>query len=440
MLSLKFFRTKSKQKNRFLIVSLLTVAIGIFLSWFLAGMISYRVFPDFYNTHMAFFSQAGAGESGDVLAKTLQGDFSPEAVEKGKELMAFYGFSDRETYYLLPGFSQLRFLLFAVGSLFCIFTGSIIIFTGLRQFKHLSGEISSLSSEAKEYIQSVLQDESSRSVSESVLENRKKYDESDVAALYRSIEDLSSVSGRRVQSLDKQRKYMQEYLSDISHQIRTPVSSLQLYHELMLKEPDMPLSERTRFQELGLEQIQRISWLIEGLLQLARLEADVVSFVKNDTSLKDTVESAVKPYTEIAKQKGISIELDVPEQIHFLHDAAWLSEAIGNLVKNAIEHTPGNLAVDSTLNNIPTRGEVCIRAEQTPISIQLFISDNGVGIDEKEQTLIFKRFYRADSQLKPGGVGIGLSLAKAIIEKNDGDLFVKSIKGKGTTFTAAFLL
>ena len=426
MLSSGLFQVKSKQKNRFLVVSLLAVAVGIFLSWFLSHVISVRLFPDLYNTNMAFWGQVGDGAAGDELARTLQGEFTPEAVEKGKEAMSFYGFSDRESYYFLPGFSQLRILLFAIGSFFCILTGSMIIFTGLRQFKHLSGELGHLSLEAETYIQSVLQEDVSSQL-KTGMENQKKYEESDVAALYRSMDDLSSVSGRRVQILDKQRKYMQEYLSDISHQIRTPVSSLLLYHELMLKEPDMPAVMRISFQQLGMEQVQRISWLIEGLLQLARLEADVVSFEINDVCFQDTVNSAMKPHCEMAKQRNLSLDVDIPEEIHFPHDAAWLSEAIGNLVKNAIEHTPEG-------------GEIRIWAEQTPVSVQLFISDNGEGIDENEQARIFTRFYRADSKLKPNGIGIGLSLAKTIIEKNNGDLYVKSVKGKGTTFTSVFLL
>ena len=420
------FRAKSREQSRFFYISLLLMLLGILLSWIFADQMSLYIFEKTNERNMAFIYGVEKSSDKEVLARVLQGDYDRADVQNGKTLLGNYGFSDKESLRFLPGFSDLRLSVFIGCSSICLLVGSFILLYGLSRFSRLSKDLIHISN-ITEALSGMVQKGQTEDLKKESSASDAKYKEDDMASLYRSVGALAELSKNRMQVLDEKRSFMQDYLSDISHQIRTPLSALSLYHELLLKDPHMPVEERIRFQQTGLEQIHRISWLVEGLLQIARLEAGVVLMETNACAFRDTIESACKPYWEMAKNKSVQIENETAPEIFFPHDTKWLAEAFGNLIKNALEYTPEG-------------GKIRIWAEKTPVSIQVFVADTGVGIPSKEIPFIFQRFYRVNAKQKPSGIGIGLSLSKAIIEKNGGELFVKSVVGQGTTFTATFLL
>ena len=225
---------------------------------------------------------------------------------------------------------------------------------------------------------------------------------------------------REQYSNEKHRKeYMSDMLSDISHQIKTPLTAIQLMTEL-LEQPDLDEDKRLQYAEKIDSQVGRITWLVRNLLTLSQLEAGVLKMKPADIELSEMMEDIKSSLEIMAEIKGVSLEVNVPDT-KLKADRHWLREALMNIIKNCIEHTGegGHVRVSGTENNICT---------------ELTIEDNGSGISEKDLPHIFERFYKADNS-SPQSVGIGLALAKNIINAHSGSIQAESEKGKGTRFT-----
>ncbi|APQ76182.1 TPA: HAMP domain-containing histidine kinase [Clostridium botulinum] len=226
-------------------------------------------------------------------------------------------------------------------------------------------------------------------------------------------------------NLKKEKIFLKNIISDISHQLKTPLSSLIMFNELM-KDENMPIEDRKNFLKLSDEQLRRMEWLIINLLKIGRLEAGVVEFRRENNPLYVTVNKALAGLSEKAKEKSQQVIVDIDEDVYFKHDMDWTAEAISNIIKNSIEHTDNY-------------GQIKISCEETPISLTISIKDNGEGIPEKLQNKIFERFYKGENSVNPSSIGIGLSLTKSIIESQNGSIIVESEMGEGTKFIITFL-
>ncbi|KEI80195.1 HAMP domain-containing histidine kinase [Clostridium botulinum] len=226
-------------------------------------------------------------------------------------------------------------------------------------------------------------------------------------------------------NLKKEKIFLKNIISDISHQLKTPLSSLIMFNELM-KDENMPIEDRKNFLKLSDEQLRRMEWLIINLLKVGRLEAGVVEFRRENNPLYVTVNKALAGLGEKAKEKSQQVIVDIDEDVYFKHDMDWTAEAISNIIKNSIEHTDNY-------------GQIKISCEETPISLTISIKDNGEGIPEKLQNKIFERFYKGENSVNPSSIGIGLSLTKSIIESQNGSIIVESEMGEGTEFIITFL-
>ncbi|KEJ01931.1 HAMP domain-containing histidine kinase [Clostridium botulinum] len=226
-------------------------------------------------------------------------------------------------------------------------------------------------------------------------------------------------------NLRKEKIFLKNIISDISHQLKTPLSSLIMFNELM-KDENMPIEDRKNFLKLSDEQLRRMEWLIINLLKIGRLEAGVVEFRRENNPLYVTVNKALAGLSEKAKEKSQQVIIDIDEDVYFKHDMDWTAEAISNIIKNSIEHTDNY-------------GQIKISCEETPISLTISIKDNGEGIPEKLQNKIFERFYKGENSVNPSSIGIGLSLTKSIIESQNGSIIVESEMGEGTEFIITFL-
>lgn len=221
------------------------------------------------------------------------------------------------------------------------------------------------------------------------------------------------------------RRYMKDLLADMSHQLKTPLASMRMYVELMQNMPDMDAATRERFLNESMGQLDRTEWLVQGLLKMARLEAGAVRFNPRPAPIDETLELAAAPFRLIAQSSGT--ELTVTGcGAELTHDADWLAEAIGNLIKNALEHAPG--------------GHVAVCAVATPLTVEISVSDDGEGVALDVLPHLFERFYSRPSSVKPGSVGLGLALAKEIITQSGGTISVDSELGRGTAFNVVFLL
>lgn len=246
--------------------------------------------------------------------------------------------------------------------------------------------------------------------------------------LFDSVNRLSTALKSRNESLHQAREFLRDTVSDISHQLKTPLSALHLYAEIILNEPDRPqtVSEFAQKSLLSLERTQR---LIGLLLKVMRLDSGSVTFEKRRCSVSELAETAVQDFRTRAGLEGKSLILQGnPDETVFC-DPHWTREAISNLVKNALDHTPEG-------------GTVRVSWERSPAMLRLLVEDDGCGIPQEDLPHIFKRFYTGSGGGKAvgqQGVGLGLPLARAIAEGQGGLLSVSSRTGQGTRFTLSFL-
>ena len=224
-------------------------------------------------------------------------------------------------------------------------------------------------------------------------------------------------------ALRSEKQFAKEALEDISHQLRTPLTSVMMILGLMHSHD---LTEQNRMEYLRdlYELLARMKWLIETMLSLSRIEADAVKFAANTVSCRELVRRSVDAVSVTAELKGVDIITNISGEPAFTGDMHYTSEALVNLLKNAIEHTP-------------PEGTVTITASDNNISANITITDTGEGIPENELPHIFKRFYRSSEYTK-NGYGIGLAFAKKVIKSQDGTLKASNRKPNGAVFDIRF--
>lgn len=250
----------------------------------------------------------------------------------------------------------------------------------------------------------------------------ESFDESAPSALESRMARFLNGSARSLRGVQRQRESIQRMLSDISHQTKTPLANLQLYSSLLMEEE---LTPRQREQaKVILQQSEKLSFLIETLVKLSRLETDVLAVTPKSQPLSPLLERAVSQAKAAAEQKGIALQLHLQQQAEMkaLYDLRWTAEALGNLLDNAVKYTPPG-------------GCIQVSATQYELFCRIDVRDNGIGIAEEEQAQIFGRFYRGRQVREQEGLGIGLYLAREIAQKQGGYLKLSSRPGQGSTFS-----
>ena len=218
---------------------------------------------------------------------------------------------------------------------------------------------------------------------------------------------------------------LKDSLGDISHQLKTPLTSITIMIDNILDNPDMDEKTRKRFLINIKREILNINFLVMSLLKLSKFDANVVKFNKESVYLKDIINESIKNVSMIKELKNITIKVSGDDNIKLLCDFKWQVESITNILKNSIEHTKeyGIVEVNYSENKLYTR---------------ILIKDNGKGIDSDDLPHIFDRFYKGENS-SDDSFGIGLSLSKTIIEKEGGSITVKSTPNIGTIFTIKYL-
>ena len=250
----------------------------------------------------------------------------------------------------------------------------------------------------------------------------ESFDESAPSALESRMARFLNGSARSLRGVQRQRESIQRLLSDISHQTKTPLANLRLYSPLLMEEE---LTPRQREQaQVIFQQSEKLSFLIETLVKLSRLETDVLVVTPKSQPLSPLLERAASQAKAAAEQKGIALQLHLQQQAEMkaLYDLRWTAEALGNLLDNAVKYTPPG-------------GCIQVSATQYELFCRIDVHDNGIGIAEEEQAQIFGRFYRGRQVREQEGLGIGLYLAREIAQKQGGYLKLSSRPGQGSTFS-----
>lgn len=226
----------------------------------------------------------------------------------------------------------------------------------------------------------------------------------------------------QAENSNKDKENLQKSLSDISHQLKTPLTSIIVMVDNILDDDDMPLEIRREFLNDIKHNTNTISFLVQSLLKLSKLDAEAVKFRYEQVEVKSIVDECIKNTAVMAEILGVRLETDCND--HILNcDRKWLCEAVTNIIKNCIEHSHN--------------GNIKITADQNKLYTKISIKDNGSGITKEDLPHIFERFYKGKNS-SDDSVGIGLSLAKTIIEKQGGYISVSSELNKGSEFVIKF--
>jgi signal transduction histidine kinase len=245
------------------------------------------------------------------------------------------------------------------------------------------------------------------------------YEDGDLGLLASGALELSVRLRETIEQLHREKAFLKDTVADISHQLKTPLASLMIYVDL-LQDRRLDADHAAEFLDRCRRELDRMEWLTLTLLKLARLEADTLEMNLKESPLQATVQEAVSSVSRLAEDKGVRIVVNAaPVSLAVPHDAHWLGEAIANLLKNAIEHSPAD-------------GEVALGWEQSNVFTRLHVQDQGPGIRAQDLPHIFKKFYRSSDS--GSGVGLGLPLAKSIVEKHGGVLSVTANPAGGTIF------
>ncbi|OZQ77777.1 sensor histidine kinase [Paenibacillus odorifer] len=230
--------------------------------------------------------------------------------------------------------------------------------------------------------------------------------------------------------LSEQRLLLQEdkikltnAISDISHQLKTPLTSMTVMADL-LSDPELNVEKRIEFTRKISLQLDRIGWLVSSLLKFSKIDAGTIQFKKDSIKVKKLVQKSMEPILIPMDIKEQRILIEGEEATSFIGDYNWTTEAMINILKNCVEHTPAG-------------GEITISFAENTLFTEIVITDNGKGIPKAEIPYIFKRFYKG-TNANEDSVGIGLALAQSIITEQNGTIDVVSEVGKGTQFRIKF--
>ena len=245
--------------------------------------------------------------------------------------------------------------------------------------------------------------------------------------LFHSINTLSAVLNAHVKKELQTKESLKGTISDISHQLKTPLAALNIYNSLLQGENESLPAELRECVTLSEWELDRIEMLVQNLMKIAKLDAGFIVFEKNTENVSDMMKDIELHFAYKARQEQKEMTLSGDDGVTLFCDRDWLVEAISNVVKNAFEHTGSGDSIKIEWKTFMT-------------IVQITVRDNGCGIHPEDLYHIFKRFYRSRFSKETQGIGLGLPLAKAIVEAHNGTIEVDSVLGSGTAFIMNFLV
>ena len=255
--------------------------------------------------------------------------------------------------------------------------------------------------------------------------NIEENTEDELSILKNELYKITIMLKEVAENSQKDKTTLKDSLSDISHQIKTPITSILIMLDNILSDENMPEDIKKDFIKDIKREIINIKFLVESILKLSKIDSNSIKFIKKEVFIKDIINEAVKNVSMLSELKNIEIIVLGDDSIKTICDLKWQVEAITNILKNCIEHSYENR-------------KIYINYNQNNMYTELKIEDNGTGIDAKDLPHIFERFYKGKNS-SSDSVGIGLALSKSIIESNNGYIQVDSKLNKGTTFIIKYL-
>lgn len=371
-----------------------------------------------YKTYTYNFNQKIAGIIDNVLEKYPDIE-KREIVEilnssdkTNNEILREYGIElDKDSVILENNTDFQKFIIIDVSTLIVFILILSIIF-----FKYNHSESKKIN-EITKYIEEINRGNYKLNIEENT--------EDELSILKNELYKITIMLKEVAENSQKDKTTLKDSLSDISHQIKTPITSILIMLDNILSDENMPEDIKKDFIKDIKREIINIKFLVESILKLSKIDSNSIKFIKKEVFIKDIINEVVKNVSMLSELKNIEIIVSGDDSIKIICDLKWQVEAITNILKNCIEHSYENR-------------KIYINYNQNNMYTELKIEDNGTGIDAKDLPHIFERFYKGKNS-SSDSVGIGLALSKSIIESNNGYIQVDSELNKGTTFIIKYL-
>ena len=371
-----------------------------------------------YKTYTYNFNQKIAGIIDNVLEKYPDIE-KREIVEilnssdkTNNEILREYGIElDKDSVILENNTDFQKFIIIDVSTLIVF-----ILILSIIVFKYNHSESKKIN-EITKYIEEINRGNYKLNIEENT--------EDELSILKNELYKITIMLKEVAENSQKDKTTLKDSLSDISHQIKTPITSILIMLDNILSDENMPEDIKKDFIKDIKREIVNIKFLVESILKLSKIDSNSIKFIKKEVLIKDIINEAVKNVSMLSELKNIEIIGSGDDSIKTICDLKWQVEAITNILKNCIEHSYENR-------------KIYINYNQNNMYTELKIEDNGTGIDAKDLPHIFERFYKGKNS-SSDSVGIGLALSKSIIESNNGYIQVDSKLNKGTTFIIKYL-
>lgn len=376
----------------------------------------------------------------EIIVKSVIGD-NNKYIESGANTLAKYGYTSKTSDLIDKSENKVKMMIIFFVFLFAVFS-IIILVIAIKAMGYVLKIFESMYYKMKNIFNTVDNIKHSNTLNkndnktDNALQEREsiktdgvdfdKYNENLLCRINMISEKAERNMRINRRKIENEKENVKSLVTDISHQLKTPLANVELYNTLLAEE-GISDEERLEFLETEGIAIEKLKMLVDSLINISRLEADMISIDKKEENLKECIESAISSVKADAAKKNITIKNDIKEDCILAIDRKWTTEAIFNLLDNAVKYTAPNGKINLSLDN----------------GINYFalnIEDNGIGIDTDEYNDIFKRFYRSRNDIVQNekGSGVGLYLVRKIMNLQDGNVMVSSEKGKGSTFTLYF--
>ena len=390
------------EKKRFVISVCALALTGLISTWIFAGIVERENNRWLYDVTDSLVTEI-VRRYPDVEEETIRQMTSDGLASQKESVLKKYGIEEDN---FLPkrtgGNQQVMIVGGVTGILFLVCAGCVGIF--LYAMKRQGKQIEEL----EQYCEEVLQ--------ETATLDLRDNEEGRFSLLKNKVYDITVLLREKNQLLEKNRKETERLIADISHQLKTPITSLRMTNEILYM--DMPSEKRMTFLDNMQADLLKIEWFVKTILNLAKLDSKTLTLKREETMAAELSEKMIDSFKIFCEVSGCRIASSGEEDITLWCDKKWLLEALHNILKNALEHGAAHIALLWSENNLYTKLE---------------ITDDGEGIEKEELPHIFERFYRMKGS-REDSMGLGMAFTKSMIAYQNGEVKVKSKKGEGTTF------
>ena len=390
------------EKKRFVISVCALALTGLISTWIFAGIVERENNRWLYDVTDSLVTEI-VRRYPDVEEETIRQMTSDGLASQKESVLKKYGIEEDN---FLPkrtgGNQQVMIVGGVTGILFLVCAGCVGIF--LYAMKRQRKQIEEL----EQYCEEVLQ--------ETATLDLRDNEEGRFSLLKNKVYDITVLLREKNQLLEKNRKETERLIADISHQLKTPITSLRMTNEILYM--DMPSEKRMTFLDNMQADLLKIEWFVKTILNLAKLDSKTLTLKREETMAAELSEKMIDSFKIFCEVSGCRIASSGEEDITLWCDKKWLLEALHNILKNALEHGAAHIALLWSENNLYTKLE---------------ITDDGEGIEKEELPHIFERFYKMKGS-REDSMGLGMAFTKSMIAYQNGEVKVKSKKGEGTTF------